>query len=61
MSDKTRQAWEVLEETHEAVREEPENAPATAVCARAALAVASAFVAFVEAYEIAHDTNRGDK
>lgn len=58
MSEKTRKAWEVLEETHEVVQEEPENAPVTAICARAALAVASAFVAFVEAYETVHGTER---
>lgn len=59
MSDKTRKAWEVLEETHKVVQEDPENTTVIAVYACAALAVASAVVAFVEAYETVHGTEAG--
>lgn len=58
MSDKTRNAWAVLEDCHKVMQKAPENANLPAIYARAVLAVASAAVAFVEAWETVHDTNR---
>lgn len=58
MSDKIRKAWGVLEEIHELTQNEPELVSVTAAYGRCAIAIASAVVAFVEAYEIAHDTDR---
>ena len=58
MSDKTRNAWAVLEDCHKVMQKAPENANLPAIYARAVLAAASAVVAFAEAYEIAHGTDR---
>lgn len=58
MSEKTRRAWAALEEIHELTQNEPESVNVTAAYGRCAIAIASAFVAFVEAYETVHGTER---
>lgn len=58
MSDKTSKAWEALEEIYDVMQDDAANVNVTAAYGRAALAAAAALVAFVEAYEIVHGTNR---